>query len=109
MLVLLTDMTNYCESLREVGTARGEIPGRKGYPGYLYSDLASIYERAGRIEGSPGSITQMADSDHARRRHQPSRARPDRLHHRRARSCWIAICSSAAFIRRSPACRVCRA
>ena len=60
VLILLTDMTNYCESLREVGTARGEIPGRKGYPGYLYSDLASIYERAGRIEGSPGSITQMA-------------------------------------------------
>jgi len=60
VLVLLTDMTNYCESLREVGTARGEIPGRKGYPGYLYSDLASLYERAGRIENSPGSITQMA-------------------------------------------------
>lgn len=60
VLILLTDMTNYCESLREVGTARGEIPGRKGYPGYLYSDLASLYERAGRIEGSPGSITQMA-------------------------------------------------
>lgn len=60
VLVLLTDMTNYCESLREVGTVRGEIPGRKGYPGYLYSDLASLYERAGRIEGSSGSITQMA-------------------------------------------------
>jgi V/A-type H+-transporting ATPase subunit B len=60
VLVVLTDMTNYCESLREVGTARGEIPGRKGYPGYLYSDLASLYERAGRIEGSKGSITQMA-------------------------------------------------
>jgi V/A-type H+-transporting ATPase subunit B len=60
VLVLLTDMTNYCESLREVGTARGEIPGRKGYPGYLYSDLASLYERAGRVEGSPGSITQTA-------------------------------------------------
>ncbi len=60
VLILLTDMTNYCESLREVGTARGEIPGRKGYPGYLYSDLASLYERAGRIEGSPGSITQTA-------------------------------------------------
>ncbi len=59
VLVLLTDMTNYCESLREVGTARGEIPGRKGYPGYLYSDLASVYERAGRIEGSSGSITQI--------------------------------------------------
>jgi len=60
VLVILTDMTNYCESLREIGTARGEIPARKGYPGYLYSDLASVYERAGRIKGSPGSITQMA-------------------------------------------------
>ncbi len=59
VLVLLTDMTNYCESLREIGTARGEIPGRKGYPGYLYSDLASLYERAGRIESSEGSITQI--------------------------------------------------
>ncbi len=60
VLVLMTDMTNYCEALREVGTARGEIPGRKGYPGYLYSDLAGLYERAGRIRGSDGSITQMA-------------------------------------------------
>jgi len=59
ILVILTDMTNYCESLREVGVARGEIPARKGYPGYLYSDLASIYERAGRIRGAAGSITQM--------------------------------------------------
>lgn len=59
VLVLMTDMTNYCESLREVGMARGEIPGRKGYPGYLYSDLASLYERAGRIENVNGSITQM--------------------------------------------------
>jgi V/A-type H+-transporting ATPase subunit B len=59
ILVILTDMTNYCESLREVSIAHGEIPARKGYPGYLYSDLASIYERAGRITGSPGSITQI--------------------------------------------------
>jgi V/A-type H+-transporting ATPase subunit B len=59
VLVIMTDMTNYCESLREVGTARGEIPARKGYPGYLYSDLASLYERAGRVRGSEGSITQM--------------------------------------------------
>jgi len=59
VLVILTDMTNYCESLREIGTARGEIPARKGYPGYLYSDLASIYERAGRIKTSGGSITQL--------------------------------------------------
>ncbi len=60
VLVLMTDMTNYCESLREIGSARGEIPSRKGYPGYLYSDLAEIYERAGRVESSPGSITQVA-------------------------------------------------
>ena len=59
VLVVLTDMTNYCESLREVSTIRGEIPSRKGYPGYLYSDLASLYERAGKIEGSAGSITQI--------------------------------------------------
>lgn len=60
VLVLLTDMTNYCESLREVSTLQGEVPSRKGYPGYLYSDLASLYERAGRIRSSPGSITQIA-------------------------------------------------
>ncbi len=59
VLVILTDMTNYCEALREVATARGDVPTRKGYPGYLYSDLASIYERAGRIQGSKGSITQI--------------------------------------------------
>ena len=59
VLVVMTDMTNYCEALREVSAARGEVPSRKGYPGYLYSDLASLYERAGRIEGSPGSITQI--------------------------------------------------
>jgi V/A-type H+-transporting ATPase subunit B len=59
VLVILTDMTNYCEALREVSTEREEIPSRKGYPGYLYSDLASIYERAGMIKERPGSITQM--------------------------------------------------
>ncbi len=59
VLVILTDMTNYCEALREVGTAREEIPGRRGYPGYMYTDLAQIYERAGRIHGRPGSITQI--------------------------------------------------
>jgi len=59
VLVILTDMTNYCESLRELSSSRGEIPSRKGYPGYLYSDLASIYERAGRIKGKKGSITQI--------------------------------------------------
>jgi len=59
VLVILTDMANYCESLREISTIRGEIPSRKGYPGYLYSDLAEIYERSGMIKGLPGSITQL--------------------------------------------------
>jgi V/A-type H+-transporting ATPase subunit B len=59
VLVIMTDMTNYCESLREVSTLRGEIPSRKGYPGYLYSDLAEIYERSGMVKGSEGSITQL--------------------------------------------------
>ncbi|MCR5436004.1 MAG: V-type ATP synthase subunit B [Treponema sp.] len=59
VLVVMTDMTNYCEALREISTTRGEVPGRKGYPGYLYSDLAELYERAGRIKGSNGSITQI--------------------------------------------------
>ncbi|MCQ2611758.1 MAG: V-type ATP synthase subunit B [Treponema sp.] len=59
VLVVLTDMTNYCEALREISTTLGEVPGRKGYPGYLYSDLAEIYERAGKVKGSEGSITQI--------------------------------------------------
>jgi len=59
VLVVMTDMTNYCEALREVSSIRGEVPSRKGYPGYLYSDLASLYERAGKIKGSSGSITQL--------------------------------------------------
>lgn len=59
VLVILTDMTNYCETLREVATSKGEVPSRKGYPGYLYSDLSSIYERAGKISGCNGSITQI--------------------------------------------------
>ena len=59
VLVILTDMTNYCEALREIAAAREEVPGRRGYPGYMYTDLASSYERAGRIAGRKGSITQM--------------------------------------------------
>jgi len=59
VLVVLTDMTNYCEALREVSTAREEVPGRRGYPGYMYTDLSSIYERAGRIKGRTGSVTQL--------------------------------------------------
>ena len=59
VLVILTDLTNYCESLREISAARKEVPGRRGYPGYLYTDLSTIYERAGRIKGKNGSITQL--------------------------------------------------
>ena len=59
VLVILTDITNYAEALREVSAARKEVPGRRGYPGYLYTDLASMYERAGRIKGKPGSVTQI--------------------------------------------------
>ena len=59
VLVILTDMTNYAEALREISAARKEVPGRRGYPGYLYTDLATIYERAGRIRGQEGSITQI--------------------------------------------------
>ncbi len=59
VLVVLTDMTNYCDALREISAARKEVPGRRGYPGYLYTDLATIYERAGRIRDSKGSITQI--------------------------------------------------
>jgi V/A-type H+-transporting ATPase subunit B len=59
VLVVLTDITNYCEALREVASAKGEVPSRKGYPGYLYSDLAALYERTGRVKTSTGSITQI--------------------------------------------------
>jgi len=59
VLVIMTDMTNYCEALREIAAAREEVPGRRGYPGYMFSDLASSYERAGRIRGNHGSVTQL--------------------------------------------------
>ncbi|MCA9362278.1 V-type ATP synthase subunit B [Candidatus Kaiserbacteria bacterium] len=59
VLVILTDLTNYCEALREVSSARKEVPGRRGYPGYLYTDLSTIYERAGRVKGKQGTITQI--------------------------------------------------
>lgn len=59
VLVILTDLTNYCEALREISAARKEVPGRRGYPGYLYTDLSTLYERAGRIKGKNGSITQF--------------------------------------------------
>jgi V/A-type H+-transporting ATPase subunit B len=59
VLVIITDLTNYCEALREVAGAKGEVPGRKGYPGYMYSDLATLYERAGCVHGAKGTLTQL--------------------------------------------------
>jgi V/A-type H+-transporting ATPase subunit B len=59
VLVIMTDMTNYCEALREVSASHGEVPSRKGYPGYMYSDLATIYERAGCLRGAKGTVTQL--------------------------------------------------
>jgi len=59
VLVVMTDMTSYCDAVRELGSARGDVPSRRGYPGYLFSDLASIYERCGRLRGRPGSITEL--------------------------------------------------
>lgn len=59
VLVIMTDITNYCEALREVSSARKEVPGRRGYPGYMYTDLSTLYERAGRVKGKKGSITQI--------------------------------------------------
>lgn len=59
VLVIMTDLTNYCEALRQIGAARDEVPGRRGYPGYMYTDLAELYERAGKIKGKKGSITQI--------------------------------------------------
>ena len=83
VLAILTDMTNYCEALREVASSKGEVPSRKGYPGYLYSDLASIYERAGKIEGRSRLHHPVAHAHHAQRRHHPPHPGPHRLHHRR--------------------------
>ncbi len=60
VLVVLTDMTNYCEALREIAAARNEVPGRRGFPGYMYTDLATLYERAGRVKGRKGTVTQIS-------------------------------------------------
>ena len=101
----MADMTSYCEALREVSAARGEIPARRAYPGYLYSDLASLYERCGRIRGRPGSVTRAAGADHAGRGHHPPGARPHRLHHRGPGRALRARCTPAASTRRSTRCR----
>ena len=108
VLVILTDMTNYAEALREVSSSKGEIPSRKGFPGYMYSDLATLFERAGCLRGGEGHADAAVDPDDARRRHRPPDPGPDRLHHRRARSCCRATSTAAASIRRSTCCRRCR-
>ena len=82
VLVVMTDMTHYAEALREVATAKGDVPARKGYPGYLYSDLAEIYERAGRIRNTPRLNHHDAGRVHAVRRHHPPDPGSHRLHHR---------------------------
>ena len=84
ILVILTDMTSFAEAMREVSSSKGEIPSRKGYPGYLYSELATIYERAGIVQGVDGSVTQLPILTMPQRRHHPPDPRPDRVHHRRA-------------------------
>ena len=81
VLVILTDMTNYAEALRELASRRNEVPSRKGYPGYLYSDLAALYERCGRVAGPQRVDHPDAHAQHAQRRHHPSRTRSDGLYH----------------------------
>ena len=107
ILVIMTDMTSYCEALREFSSSKGEIPGRKGYPGYLYSDLASLYERAGIIKGAQGLGDPDSHPDHAQRRHHPPHPRPDRLYHRGADRAGPVAGSDRAFIRRSACCPPC--
>ena len=82
VLVILTDITNYAEALREVSAAKKEVPGRRGYPGYLYTDLATMYERAGRQLGKQRFHHHDPHPDHAGGRQDPPHPRPDRLYHR---------------------------
>ena len=91
VLVIMTDMSAYADSLREVSAAREEVPGRRSYPGYLYTDLSTIYERAGRVHGKNGSITQIPILSmpviyilFLERRYHPSNSRFDRLHYIRS-------------------------
>ena len=81
VLVVMADMTSYCEAVRQVAAARGEVPGRRGYPGYLYSDLASLYERCGRLARPARVDHRDAGADHARRGYHPPGPGSHRLHH----------------------------
>lgn len=108
VLVILTDMSSYADALREVSAAREEVPGRRGYPGYMYTDLSTIYERAGRVEGRNGSITQIPiltmpndgkctwvdktlNAHMILSRYHPSYSRFDWLHYRGPNLCWSSI------------------
>ena len=107
VLVVLADMTSYAEALREVSAARGEIPGRRAYPGYLYSDLASLYERCGRIRGVAGIGHRPAGGHDAGRGHHPSGPGPHRLHHRGAGGAVGRSCTPPASTRPWTAWRRC--
>ena len=109
VLVVLSDMTNYCEALREVSTAREEVPGRRGFPGYMYTDLSTIYERAGRIKGTQGLGHAAARSCRCPTTTSRTRSRTSRATSPRARSCSRGTCTAAASTRRSTRCRACRA
>jgi V-type H+-transporting ATPase subunit B len=95
VLVILTDLSSYCDALREVSAAREEVPGRRGYPGYMYTDLSTIYERAGRVEGRNGSITQIPiltmpnDGEPYQRPNRIEYANVRRYHPSHPRSHWI--------------------
>lgn len=106
ILVILTDMTSFAEAMREVSSSRGEIPSRKGYPGYLYSELATIYERAGIVDGANGSVITASDPDHAEMiLHIRSLTLPDIS--QKDRSYWTVICTGRQSIRRSVSCHRC--
>ena len=108
VLVVLTDMTSYCEALREVALAREEVPGRRGYPGYMYTDLATLFERAGRI-ARPARLGDAAPgAHHAGRRPHPPDPRPHRLHHRGADRPLARPRPARASTRRSTCCPRCR-
>jgi len=107
VLVIFTDVTNYCEALRQIGAAREEVPGRRGYPGYMYTDLASLYERAGNIKGKKGSVTQfpiltMPGDDITHPIPDLSATSP------RVRLSSAASCTARASTRPSTFCRRCR-
>ena len=97
VLVILTDITNYAEALREVSAARKEVPGRRGYPGYLYTDLGYHVRARGPHRRQEGFDYADPDSDHARGRQDPSDSRPDRLHHRGADHPFAASCTARAL------------